>query len=58
MQDSDELKKLADKALDYMASEAGKKSLREAAEKSREATETFKRARDIEPEQLNQRFTV
>lgn len=57
MQES-ELKKLADQALKHLSSDAGKKELREAADKSREATESFRRARDIDPEHLNQRFTV
>ena len=54
----DELNKLADQALKHLSSEKGKQELREAADKSREATESFRRARDIDPEHLNRRFTV
>jgi hypothetical protein len=46
------------KALERLTSPAGRKELRAAAQRSREATDTFKRARLISPETLHRRFTV
>ena len=45
-------------ALERLKSPQGRKQLRAATERSREATEPFRRAREIEPSKLHRRFTV
>jgi hypothetical protein len=54
----DKMKELSEQALKHLSSEAGKKELQQAADKSRQATDSIRRAREIDAEHLNQRFTV
>jgi hypothetical protein len=54
----DKMKELSEQALKHLSSEAGKKELQQAAHKSRQATDSIRRAREIDAEHLNQRFTV
>lgn len=49
---------LADKALRHLNSAEGQRALKAVADRSRDAAEQLRRARDIDPENLNQRFTV
>jgi hypothetical protein len=46
------------KALAQLNSPKGRKRLRAAVERSRDATEPFRRAREITPSKLHRRFTV
>jgi hypothetical protein len=46
------------RALERLTSPVGRKELRAATERSRIASEPFRRAREISPSKLHRRFTV
>lgn len=45
-------------ALEYLRSAEGRQALQEAAAESKKAAEPYRKAREVEPERLNRRFTV
>jgi len=51
-------RELAERTLNFLASEEGKKALSEAADQSKKAAEPFRRTREVASERLNRRFTV
>jgi hypothetical protein len=53
-----ETQRFVTKALARLTSPVGRKELRAATERSRIASESFRRAREISPSKLHRRFTV
>lgn len=54
----EQMTEMVDSALDYLMSERGQSALREAARKSKELSDKFRKMRDVPWEKLHAPFTV
>lgn len=53
-----EMEELAARAVEFLSTRKGKAALARAKVRARQAAEPFRKARDVQPERLQRRYTV